>query len=123
MKRFFFLLSLVLALTLGACQGGSPAPEETEAPPAAPTASEATETPFSSLLKRRRLPAVILPNRRPLRPSLAIRLLPKNRPPPMLILRASRYGSCVQGANSAPTRALLSTLRFGKRSLRWKTPV
>ena len=48
MTRFFFLLNLVLALMLGACRASSPAPEETEAPPAAPTASEATGTPAAA---------------------------------------------------------------------------
>lgn len=42
MKRFFFLLSILMALVLVACQGSSPAPEGTETPPPAPTTSEAT---------------------------------------------------------------------------------
>ncbi|MDX1687773.1 MAG: hypothetical protein R3248_07300 [Candidatus Promineifilaceae bacterium] len=45
MKRLFFLLTVLLALALGACQGSPPVPEETETPPPAPTASESTETP------------------------------------------------------------------------------
>lgn len=45
MKRLIFLLSVLLVMVLGACQSSAPAPAETEAPPAAPTASEGTETP------------------------------------------------------------------------------
>lgn len=48
MKRIYILLSIALGLGLGACQGSSPVPEETEAPPAPPTASESTETPSAA---------------------------------------------------------------------------